>query len=84
MTTFKVFADFERPEHAGASGMYQIEMLLKNGEDVTSQIDQGMMFHEEDERKDLTEYLSQVFGIPKHEISYDDQRPEDHPDWPFK
>lgn len=83
MAIFEVIPDYERTEHAGASGMYQIMQLKKNGKDVTSQIDQGMMFHEED-INDLTRYLAKTFGIKENEVKYKNNDPEDHPDWPFK
>ena len=85
MAIFKVIPDAERPMHAGAYGMYQIMALFKDGEDVTARIDQGMMFHEEDEEnEELTKYLSQTFGIPRENVEYEYNDPEDHPDWPFK
>lgn len=84
MYIFEVDMDRERTWHAGAAGMYQIMRLLLNGKDVTDEIDQGMMFHDESNLNDLTEYLSDIFKIPKNKISYANKNPEDHPDWPFK
>lgn len=85
MATFKVICDFVSPGRAGVSGMYQIEKLYKNGKDVTSRIDPGRMFHEEDEEdEELTAYLSEIFGIPVQDIHYESTTNKNHPGWPFK
>ena len=52
MYIFEVDMDRERTWHAGAAGMYQIMRLLLNGKDVTDEIDQGMMFHDESNLND--------------------------------
>lgn len=67
-TLFKITPDYERTEHAGASGMYQIMRILKNGVDVTNCIDQGMMFHNESNFEDLRDYLSKIFKMNINDI----------------
>lgn len=84
MYKFKVVTTCEVTERVGASGMYQIEQLTLNGEDVTELIDQGMMFHEDYNLKDLTKYLAHIFKIKENEIMYENYNPEMDPDWPFK
>lgn len=85
MPVFTIDRDYARPAHAGALGMYQLMRVLVDEKDVTSHVDQGMLFHEEDEDdKVLTGYLSQQFNIPEKEIEYPSAEASDHPDWPFK
>lgn len=71
MATFFVGKDYETMEHAGASGMFQINGLtMDNGEDeidVYDKIDPGMQFHEE-VPDELVDYLAEKFNLSKDEI----------------
>lgn len=71
MAMFFVGKDYERMEHAGASGMFQINGLtMDNGEDevdVYDKIDPGMQFHDE-EPEELIDYLAKKFNMDKDEI----------------
>lgn len=78
----EVKRDYETPEHAGASGMYQILSVLdvSTGEDVTNKIDVGKLFHEDNPEQPL-KYLKSIFGQSTTIVLYD---PQDDPEWPFK
>lgn len=80
MAIFRLIADWETSERAGAGGMYQIESLTMNGKDVTSQVDQGMHFSGED-NSDIIQYLAKVFKIPEKAVIFEQVGMED---WPFK
>jgi type I restriction enzyme S subunit len=70
MKNFEVGKDFETSERAGAGGMFQVDTLIdENGVDITSRIDVGKHFHDDDE---LKEELSGIFGIPIKDIDLTD------------
>lgn len=60
----EVTLDLETSEHAGAGGMYQIESVrnAETDEDLTSKVDVGMHFDDEEGGSSLDEYLKSVFG----------------------
>lgn len=65
MATFQVGKETETTERAAAGG-FQIDTLIDNqGNDVTNQIDVGVIFQNDNELKD---YLSNIFGIPVADI----------------
>lgn len=69
MATFQVGKDTETPDRAGAGG-FQIDTLIdEHGNDITDQIDVGVIFQNDDQLKD---YLSNTFGIPQADIDIDD------------
>lgn len=78
----KLTYDTATPERSGAGGMYQIESVIdaETGDDLTDDVDVGLLFSDEDGGQ-LLKYLKEVFG-PDTTIVEDD--PEDDPDWPFK
>lgn len=80
MAIFRLIADTATSARAGALGTYQIESLHMNGKDVTSQVDQGMHFSEEDS-DDIVKYLAGVFKIPEKDVTFEQVGMED---WPFK
>lgn len=63
--------------------MFEIEMLWKNGVDVTSQIDQEKPFSDEDS-SELISYLSKIFSLPEEEIVFEPEEDDEDPDWPYK
>lgn len=80
MATFRLIADWETSERAGAGGMYQIESLTMDGKDVTHMVDQGMHFSGEDSN-DIVKYLAGAFNIPEKDVKFEEVGAED---WPFK
>ena len=59
-----VVVDFERSEHAGAGGMFQIVKVedARTGDDLTDRVDSGRHFSSDSENKECEEYLKEVFG----------------------
>ena len=56
--TFSVYKDFESTNNAGAGGFQIISLSDNDGNDVTNQIDNGIIFHDDNE---LKEYLASIF-----------------------
>ena len=52
--TIRIVKDYSRPEHAGASGLFQVESVIaidenENEIDLTDKVDQGKMYHDNNE-----------------------------------
>ncbi|MCL2434592.1 MAG: hypothetical protein FWD09_00455 [Lentimicrobiaceae bacterium] len=65
MVTFYVVKDYETPEHAGASGLFQLITVSIHRDDdeiddVTNEVDSGKFFRDDEE---LKKYFSKVFEI---------------------
>ena len=73
---FYLFKDRETPDRAGMGGMFQVaqlEVVETDGTitDVTSMVDQGMFFSDEDYRE-FVGYLAQMFNRNHSEISFEE------------
>lgn len=70
MGIFYVGKDFETSKNAGAGNMFQVHTLIDgNKKNVTSRIDVGRHFDNDDE---LKEDLSTIFNIPVTDIDLED------------
>lgn len=74
---FSVYWDREVPAHAGAAGLLQIESLTEGSKDVSSLVDQGLFFSEEENRVDrLRKLLAESLGCSIDEIEIDEPNEE--------